>query len=140
MDAGPLKRKWELSFVEWLIVVAIVAVLTAVLQPIHHGEPIGSRIKLTRIDMTNLAGALNQHRLTKGAYPPGDFAAMIELLIGSHVYQTNSLEKNFRSFNEERQPVDLWLTPYRIETNSTNGLSIRSAGPNRRFGDADDLV
>ena len=141
MDSGPPKRKWKLSLVEWLTVIAIVGFLVTVLTPpIGHGISNATRRKISQIDMITLADAMNQHRLKYGEYPTGDVGMVVNVLTGDNLDQVSFLDpRRFRFLNEKKEPVDFWRTPYRIETNSTNGLSIRSAGPNRRFGDADDL-
>ncbi len=90
--------------------------------------------------MSALANAMNQHRLKYGGYPTGDVGMIVNVLMGGNLEQVSFLDpRGFRFLNEKKEPVDFWRTPYRIETNQTNGLSIRSAGPNRRFGDSDDL-
>jgi hypothetical protein len=36
--------------------------------------------------------------------------------------------------------IDIWQTPYQIEMHDQTNFIIHSAGPNRIFGDADDIV
>ena len=40
----------------------------------------------------------------------------------------------------ELELVDVWQTPYRIELAGHTNFIVRSAGPNQKFGDLDDVV
>ena len=36
--------------------------------------------------------------------------------------------------------IDIWQTPYQIKLIGQTNFTIHSAGPNRKFGDADDII
>jgi hypothetical protein len=42
--------------------------------------------------------------------------------------------------NNSGAVIDIWGTPYRMEFAPQTNFIIHSAGPNRKFGDADDIV
>jgi hypothetical protein len=44
------------------------------------------------------------------------------------------------STNTAGELLDVWRTPYQIELTGQTNFVIRSAGPNRHFGDEDDIV
>ena len=44
------------------------------------------------------------------------------------------------SINQAGEFLDPWGTPYAINFTSTNSFVISSAGKNKVFGDADDIV
>jgi hypothetical protein len=71
-----------------------------------------------------LAALIEQHRIEKHALPQGRSAAEVVRAIGGG----EGLQKHFAA--------DPWGTPYRVT--SASHYSIISAGPDRKFDDADD--
>lgn len=139
MDSITPKRKFRVSLVECLAGVAIVTVLWALILPIGHGISDDTKRKVSQIEMKEVGAALQQYRAAFGIYPLGDNASISKALGGENPKQTTFLDLKRRWVDTNGGLVDFWHTPYIIQTNQTSGLSIRSAGPNRRFGDADDL-
>ncbi len=62
----------------------------------------------------------------------------------SLVYQTvyDALRLNFGSdrTNSQGEILDIWKTPFRVEFIPPTNFVVRSAGPDKQFGNADDIV
>ena len=75
-----------------------------------------------------------------GTYPTGDNSTIFGALRGTNPKKMMFLDVPPRSISADGAFVDPWETPYEIKVISTNRLSIRSAGKNKHFGDADDVT
>jgi hypothetical protein len=82
------------------------------------------------MDMLNLKAAMTVYQSAYGEFPTGDNGTILGTLRGS----------NPKKLNATGAFIDPWQTPYEIKIHSTNSVSIRSAGKNKRFGDADDVT
>lgn len=87
-----------------------------------------------------MADAIASYATVFQSYPTGENAAVIKALAGENPQHVKFLNLETNSTNRDGQLVDLWNTPYKISFNSTNSFTIVSAGENRLFGDADDIV
>jgi hypothetical protein len=94
----------------------------------------------THLEERQLADAIASYASVFQSYPTGENAAVIRILAGENPQHVKFLNLETNSTNQAGQFVDLWNTPYKISFNSTNSFSIISAGENRLFGDADDIV
>ncbi|HZL14210.1 MAG TPA: hypothetical protein VFC85_08710 [Verrucomicrobiae bacterium] len=60
------------------------------------------------------------------------------------VYQTvfDALHLNYGSerTNSQGEILDIWKMPFQIEITPPTKFIVRSAGPNKKFGDADDII
>jgi hypothetical protein len=92
------------------------------------------------MDMLNLKAAMTTYQSTYGEFPTGDNGTILGRLRGSNPKKLIFLDLHPRSTNATGAFIDPWQTPYEIKTHSTNSVSIRSAGKNKRFGDADDIT
>jgi len=92
------------------------------------------------VDTLNLKAAMEAYQKTYGEFPTGDNATILGTLRGSNPKKLIFLDLHPRSIRADGAFVDPWKTPYEIKIISTNRLSIRSAGKNKRFGDADDVT
>jgi hypothetical protein len=46
----------------------------------------------------------------------------------------------FNPINSQGELLDVWQTPYQIKFMPPTNFVIHSAGPNKKFGDADDII
>ena len=140
---GKRFRFSEIGFSEWLTIAAFVAA-SATLVALHP-KPKGclgltlNAAQQCRLAMNHVAQAMKFHVAEYGEYPRGNADAILAALCGRVPGKRAWLDLGTNSLDENGAFVDPWRTTYEIGTNQTNGLSIRSAGPNRRFGDIDDL-
>ena len=91
-------------------------------------------------DIRRIKWAIEAYREENGSYPTGDNAAVFSTLRGSNANRVVFLRVKPWQINSDGQFVDPWGTPYDISVSTNANLRIRSAGPNGRFGDRDDMV
>jgi hypothetical protein len=46
----------------------------------------------------------------------------------------------FKPINSKGELLDVWNTPYQVKIEAQPNFIVRSAGPNKNFGDADDII
>jgi hypothetical protein len=92
-----------------------------------------AQIIITRFEMKDIASALNQHAAT------GSISNMDAGFISPALFNTNVFRYPYET-NADGAVLDRWDTPYKIETFAKTNFIIRSAGHNRKFGDADDII
>jgi hypothetical protein len=97
-------------------------------------------VDTTRNEEAQLANAIAQYAVVFHNYPTNDNAGLTGNLTGDNPQQLRLINLSESSTNEAGEMVDLWGTPYKFTFHSTNSFMITSAGENRTFGDADDVV
>jgi len=107
--------------------------------PFFSGPARGSATT-TRSEEAQLANAIAQYAVVFKTFPTNDNATLTSNLTGNNPQQLRLINLSETSTNKDGQMVDIWGTPYKFAFNSTNSFVITSAGENRTFGDADDLV
>jgi hypothetical protein len=75
-----------------------------------------------------------------GTFPTGDNVAVAGALQGSNPRKIVFIEFKSQDTNQFGEVIDPWGTPYKFELQNGKPPSIRSAGPNRVFGDKDDIL
>lgn len=84
---------------------------------------------------------LDGYRRFQGAYPTGeDNAAVMERLTGKVRGGVRMFPPDHRRINAQGALCDAWGTPFFFHHLSSQSLDVRSAGPDREFYTADDLV
>lgn len=96
-------------------------------------------IPLARTDIQNLDAALSQYYAVAGEYPSGTKVEIFKKLLGENARGIKFFSVNPKSVNSSGEFTDPWKTPYEMNIVQTN-YTIRSAGPNRIFGDEDDIT
>ena len=117
-----------------LIIILAVPILMPRWGHRETGEP------LVKIEMRSFLGALRYYEAEYDQYPPGSSSEILQALVGNNPKKKVFLSIPERSTNSAGEFVDPWRTPYRIIIESTNGVTIQSAGKNRIFGDNDDVI
>ena len=85
-------------------------------------------------------GAFEAYKAEFGGYPSGSSTVTLRRLQGDNPRQHNFLSPlRPADINKQGEYLDPWKTPYDIMILSDAFVRIRSAGPNKRFGDEDDL-
>jgi len=92
-----------------------------------------ARITITRAWEREIAAFLQQCVIESGGLTNLDNRS-----IAQGVFGTNSLQPD--RLNSEGELLDYWKTPFQIEIAAQTNFIIRSAGPNRKFDDKDDIV
>jgi hypothetical protein len=98
----------------------------------------------TKVDESQIATALERYSNVYGAFPPGNTESIERILGGEDLKGKNSQKIQFlifrRRIEHPNEMTDPWGTPYAIRCSSTNSFVISSAGKDKQFGDADDIV
>ncbi len=92
-----------------------------------------AEITITRFWVKNIAGFLIQQAVETGSLTHFDKHSIAQSEFGSNNFRpqwTNSLGES----------IDYWKTSFKIEILARTNFIIRSAGPNQKFGDADDII
>lgn len=72
--------------------------------------------------------------------PVGENHEITAALLGDNPAKFPFLAAGHRALNARRELCDRWGTPFRFHQISGTAMEIRSAGPDRKFGTADDAV
>jgi hypothetical protein len=84
---------------------------------------------------------LNAYRRTFGAYPTGEGnRQIVNALLGANAQNLPFIPLDHPRLNARGEITDAWGTPFFFHVNSRDSVEVRSAGPDRAFYTADDLV
>jgi len=122
----------------WLWFTVIGLILIALILPaigtrnIHHAK---AKITFTHDEAKKIATLLKQRADETGGLTNIDNGFVFQSLFGAsgHYYYDNRT-------NEQGELLDPWQTPYQIEILAQTNFVVRSAGPNKNFGDVDDII
>ena len=121
-----------------LLIAIIGVVLTGMLLPFFSKVKFG-RPSQTQLDIAGLVFALKNYELVYGVYPTGESSNIVSMLAGDNPQKTVFL--NFRrTMKNPNEMVDPCETPYQIKFLQQTNFIIRSAGKDKIFGDADDII
>lgn len=97
------------TFVEIMVVVAILAILAAIVVPRIMGRTDEAKITAAKVQMRNIEGALKLYKLDTGKYPPTEHG--LEALITKPT--SGKVPKNWRKGGYlQAVPKDPWGTPF----------------------------
>ncbi|HHZ83285.1 MAG TPA: type II secretion system protein GspG [Nitrospirales bacterium] len=97
------------TFVEIMVVVAILAILAAIVVPRIMGRTDEAKITAAKVQMRNIEGALKLYKLDTGKYPPTEHG--LEALITKPT--SGKVPKNWRRGGYlQAVPKDPWGTPF----------------------------
>jgi hypothetical protein len=117
----------------------VIAALLAMLLPVNFLMVKTERPSRTKLEIADIIFALNHYKSAYGVYPTGENSNIVSVLAGDNPQKEVFL--NFRRTMEHpNEIVDSWGTPYKIEFSQQTNFIIRSAGKNKIFGDADDII
>ena len=120
-----MKPKKIIIFI--FVVIGVGLILWGLLLPAETGPTLNKNARCRLVLMMRLKAEMGNYKYKFGNYPTGDYAQVLEKLFGD-----DPQIKFFR--------VDPWGTPFAINFPSTNSFVISSAGKDKIFGDADDIV
>jgi hypothetical protein len=98
------------------------------------------KVSRVRAQLLAIVEAGEAYRIEFGSVPEGNAKEVLGGLRGGNERKRVFLELSAGMTNEQGELVDTWGTPLEIWAVGSQRLEARSAGPNQRFGDHDDLV
>jgi hypothetical protein len=126
-------------FVYRLLVYLVLCGIIAYIVLPHRSGSERPRIPRGQAEIRNLDTAFNHFHAYYEIFPQGTNAEVLRILLGENPRKVVFFGANSNKFNSQREFLDPWETPYKIKVEQTNYM-IRSAGPNKIFGDKDDLT
>jgi hypothetical protein len=133
------------------VVFVIIPLIASLLLPVY--APSGklmAKLHLAHDEEIKISFALNQHAAKIGGITDVDVNFVHDALLdtnGNFLSKTNTQGQIFNLWrvplnrtNAQGQILDLWKIPYQIEIVARTNFIIRSAGPDKVFGDRDDIV
>jgi type II secretory pathway pseudopilin PulG len=124
-----------------LVVLILMIVLAALLMPVN---PRPSKKQLQRIrcqfEIMDLAVGFEKYKTTYQVYPSGNKLLVWKQLSGDNPQKIIFAPIKAGSINTNGDFLDPWGTPYAMNFSSTNNFVISSAGKDKIFGDADDII
>jgi hypothetical protein len=128
--ADKSQRKVSNGFLICLLAIGLISFIAGKLLP-AGSFPNKAKMINTKFEEAKIASALQRHLTEAGTNFDGDwiFHALFNTNNQYHAH-TNSLGET----------IDLWDTPYRIDFVPPTNFIIRSAGKDKIFGDADDII
>jgi len=72
--------------------------------------------------------------------PDSDNKRLTAALRGDNARQIPFLSLSKSQLNADNEMIDLWGTPLKITFQGSSGIQVTSAGPDKVFGTADDIV
>ena len=121
-----------------LLLFSLILLGNIFLPHLVDGKP--AKIPLARMEISNLSAALTHYQAELAENPSGTKANILKTLLGENSKKLPFLHVNPKAVNSRGEFMDPWKTPYQINIIGQTNFIIRSAGPNRIFGDKDDLI
>jgi hypothetical protein len=127
------QMRMKLGFAAIMILAVLVVIIYPLLTP-HFGTKEEAQIVCTQFESKDIASALKKRVTVTGSLSTIDNAFILQAVFG-----TNTFLYSDRT-NANGQFLDPWETPYKIDILGQTNFTVRSAGPNKKFGDADDII
>jgi len=116
------------------------AIVTAFFTPIIHLPPAPpDKTHRALLDLKSLTKACRYYNLEYETHLKGNNAELARILMGDNSRKIVFLDSHQTRRNTQGEVVDPWGTPYKFSLVDGQPAVILSAGPNRLFGDQDDL-
>jgi hypothetical protein len=135
------KSQWKVGnrFVVILITPFLIAYLFLAFLS-TQGNHVPAPNTKCRLELMGVKFALNGYQSKYTNYPTGNQAQIIASLCGENSLRYEFLDIHILQFNSNKECLDPWETPLKIEFSSTNSFVISSAGKDKIFGTADDII
>jgi len=118
-------------YLAWLALLLFLVIVGSIVNPSpHHISKAQAKIFKTRSDEKFLSFLLENQLAGIGLLASNEF------VLSSISFQ----DAFFLATNHSGAVIDIWQTPYKIELVQRTNFIIHSAGPNRKFGDKDDII
>jgi general secretion pathway protein G len=124
------------TFLELMLVVAILGILVALTAPRLVGKAKKAKIKATRVQMQSIITSLNLYEQDQGDFPTTEQG--LEAL----VTRPSDVPEDTWEKHMDKVPVDSWGEKFQYTCPSEHGgdFDLVSAGPDKRPGTEDDIA
>ena len=115
-------------------------ILFALILPQFLPEPSVRKkavIVFTHVETKRIAYVLIQRAAEVNGLTNIDNSIVVQGVLGTNYLHLNC--EGTRT-NSQGEVIDWWKTPYQIEILAQTNFVVRSAGPNKIFGDKDDII
>ena len=120
------------------LIFVIVVILIGIILPLI-GKPKSTPPVKVRVEIEGLSIAMKSFQSEYGFSPNGENSNVVRILAGDN--QKRIVFLNFRRLAENPNMMfDPWKTPYQIQFFQETNFIISSAGKDKFFGTADDIV
>ncbi|MDD2699148.1 MAG: type II secretion system major pseudopilin GspG [Arcobacteraceae bacterium] len=116
--------KKAFTLMELMVVIIILGLLASFVLPSLTGKSDEAKVKITCIEMKNIAQAIKMYKIDNSSYP--STSEGLNILI----------EKKY--FEDGKLPKDSWGNPF-IYTDGENGFELISFGGDKSEGGSDDI-
>lgn len=118
------QNKKAFTLMELMVVIIILGLLAAFVLPSLTGKSDEAKIKITCIEMKNIAQAVKMYKIDNSSYP--STSEGLNILI----------EKKY--FEDGKLPKDSWGNTF-VYTDGENGFELISFGGDKQEGGSDDI-
>jgi type II secretion system (T2SS) protein G len=136
------KSEWQISreFIRFLLVGFLVwmCLWFFVFPHLAGGGP--AKVPSARNEEKQLYLSLENYKQAFGNYPTGENANIVKVLAGGNPQKLQLFYLSVNSTNGNGELIDPWKIPYKFIFDGTNSYLILSAGIDKKFGDADDII
>ena len=126
-------RREGYTLTELLVVLVILGLLVGLIAPRFLGQIGKSKPKIARVQISNLATALDYYQLDTGNYPPP--SAGLSALVSAPPSVENWGGPYLKT---KKLPNDPWGHPYIYQSGANGGYVIKSLGADNREGGTGD--
>jgi hypothetical protein len=131
-------RKNLMDIVLLLVMLLFVWILLIFPFLLHLTRKKDALIHFTRFEAKEIATELKQYSIQTGGLTNIDNNFVFQTVFGTN--GTVNLNYHSEQTNSQGQVLDCWKTPYQIEILAKTNFVVTSAGPDKIFGDADDII
>ena len=124
----------------YILGIIVLGTLLLTALPISHGNGTALKKAATAAELTSIKLGLNAYKVEFGEFPKGDQIQIVKALTGQNPKKITFIVFHPHDFNERDELIDRWGTPVKISIMSQTTFSITSAGPDKLFGQKDDLI
>ncbi len=118
------KTKKAFTLMELMVVIIILGLLASFVLPSLTGKSDEAKVKITCIEMKNIAQAIKMYKIDNSTYPTTSEG--LNILI----------EKKY--FEDGKLPKDSWGSSF-VYTDGENGFELISFGEDKQEGGSDDI-
>jgi general secretion pathway protein G len=133
----PRRARAGFTLVEIILVVMIIMTLVAIVGPRVVSRGKTAKVNATKIQMNSIKTALQQFEIHASRFPTSDEG--LEALVKKPGDLTDD---EWPDKYMDTVPKDSWHTEFQYKYPSEHGgdFDLISAGPNKKFGDEDDIA